>query len=343
MENKKTGKAKGGFVRANNLTQERRIEIAQKAAQSRWGNEYPKATHIGKLSLVGIEIPCAVLEDGTRVLSERSVANALGKRGSGGHWKRRKGATANELLPEYVAIKSLEPFISDETRNSLLNPIIYQSNARVLARGIPATLLLEICQIWLTAREKGALTEKQLLSAAKAEILIRGFAHIGIIALVDEATGYQKDRARDALSRILEAFVAKELQPWVKTFQSDFYEQMFRLRGLSYPNDTVRRPKYFGYLTNDIIYDRLAPGVKQELKEQAEKNEKGKIKHRLHQRLTPDLGHPKLRELLVSVTTIMKLSGQWIDFKEKLDRIHPSYSKSLPLPFEGVSDDGKGI
>jgi hypothetical protein len=47
--------------------------------------------------------------------------------------------------------------------------------------------------------------------AKQAEILVRGFAGVGIIALVDEATGYQQDRARDALSRILEAFIAKEL------------------------------------------------------------------------------------------------------------------------------------
>jgi P63C domain len=97
--------------------------------------------------------------------------------------------------------------------------------------------------------------------AQQCEILVRGFARVSIIALVDEATGFQRDRAKNALAQILEAFVAKELQPRIKTFPDDYYAQLFRLRGLEYPNDSVKRPQYFGTLTNDIVYKRLAPGV----------------------------------------------------------------------------------
>jgi hypothetical protein len=53
----------------------------------------------------------------------------------------------------------------------------------------------------------------------------------------------------------------EELQPYVPTFQDDYYREIFRLRGLEFPQDTVRRPQYFGSLTNDIVYKRLAPGV----------------------------------------------------------------------------------
>ena len=85
-------------------------------------------------------------------------------------------------------------------------------------------------------------------------------AHVGIIALVDEATGFQDFRSRDALAEFLEAFVAKEIQKWVKTFPPDFYKQMFRLRGIPYA-ETVKKPAYIGHLTNDLVYARLAPGV----------------------------------------------------------------------------------
>jgi hypothetical protein len=40
---------------------------------------------------------------------------------------------------------------------------------------------------------------------------------------LDEATGYQRDRARDALEKILEEFIAKELRPWVPTFPDAYY------------------------------------------------------------------------------------------------------------------------
>ncbi len=97
--------------------------------------------------------------------------------------------------------------------------------------------------------------------------------HVGIISLVDEATGYQEFRQRDALARILEAFIDKELQPWVQTFPSDYYSELFRLRGLDYPTGTVQRPQYFGHLTNDIVYKRIAPGVLEELKTVTEKTD----------------------------------------------------------------------
>jgi hypothetical protein len=74
------------------------------------------------------------------------------------------------------------------------------------------------------------LTTIQKPVAERADILMRGLAHIGIIALVDEATGYQRDRARDALTRILEAFIAKELQPWLRTFRADFYQEKRSMR-----------------------------------------------------------------------------------------------------------------
>ena len=199
----------------------------------------------------------------------------------------------------------------------------------------------KVCEVWLSARDAKALTKIQLPVAERADILMRGLAHVGIIALVDEATGYQDDRPRLALARILEAFIAKELQPWVQTFPADYYREIFRLRGLSYPTDKVKRPKYFGILTNDIVYKRLAPGVLTELKRV--KQDEGKPRDKLFQRLTQNIGYPKLREHLGSVVTIMKLSDAWSDFNSKLDRLHPRYSPQLVLPLEYQEDDGRGL
>src|SRR4051794_37179851 len=95
---------------------------------------------------------------------------------------------------------------------------------------------------------------------------MRGLAHVGIIALVDEATGYQYDRARMALEEILEQFISKELLKWAKMFPDEFYHEMFRLKGWEYPQVSTKRPLQAGKLTNDVVYKRLAPGVLEELK-----------------------------------------------------------------------------
>jgi hypothetical protein len=155
------------------------------------------------------------------------------------------------------------------------------------------------------------------------------------------------DRAATALARILEAFIAKELQRWVQTFPSDYYEQIFRLRGMDYPNDTVQRPRYFGVLTNDLVYDRLAPGVLEELKKVNPKDETGRRRNRHFQWLTKNIGYPKLREHLGAVVATMKLSTDWHDFKTKLDKNYPRLGKPTQLSFdyasEEAADTGKGL
>ena len=163
-------------------------------------------------------------------------------------------------------------------------------------------------------------------------------AQVGIIALVDEATGYQEIRTKRALAEILEAYIDKELRPWIQTFPDDFYREIFRLKGLDYPRDRVKRPQYFGIITNDIVYRRLAPGVLEELKRVQVKGDTGRPKHKLFQRLTANTGYPKLLGHLGSVVTLMKLSKDWPDFHDKLDRIHPRIGDTMMLPF----DDSEG-
>ena len=114
---------------------------------------------------------------------------------------------------------------------------------------------------------------------------------------------------------------------------------MFRLRGLDFPRDSVKRPQYFGHLTNDIIYSRIAPGVLEELKRATPRNPSGQLKTHFHRRLTPDLGHPKLREHMASIVTAMKLSDDYADFKRKLDKIHPRYDETMAMDF--ISDDNE--
>jgi hypothetical protein len=48
------------------------------------------------------------------------------------------------------------------------------------------------------------------------------FARVGIIALVDEATGYQEVRDHEALQEILKRYISEELLVWVRTFPMEF-------------------------------------------------------------------------------------------------------------------------
>src|SRR5262249_53245705 len=122
-----------------------------------------------------------------------------------------------------------------ELADMMNNPIRFQVPTGGIAYGYEATVLADLCDAVLAARKAGALHYQQEHIAEQCEILVRGFARVGIVALVHEATGYQDSRAKDALAKILEAFIAKELRKWVSTFPIDYYKELFRLRGWTFP------------------------------------------------------------------------------------------------------------
>jgi len=337
---KVTGRAKGGVARAKHLTPSQRKAIARRAAAMRWDiEELPRAVCSSDntpLRIADQTLDAYVLEDGTRVLSQAGFLRALGR--------NKRAAMRSVEVPPMLQGIGLEPYLTPSILEKS-RPISFTTPYGTRANGYRAELLPEVCEVYLKARDAGTLSPNQRKVAKQAEILMRGLATVGIIALVDEATGYQDWRAKNALAEILERFIAKELQPWVKTFPDDFYRQIFRLRGLEYPRDPIRRPQYFGIITNDVVYKRLAPGVLDELKRVTPQDENGRPKYRLFRHLTSNVGYPKLREHLGSVVTIMKLSDEWDGFMEKIDRIHPRYNSQLPmiLQYNPDDDDGKGL
>jgi P63C domain-containing protein len=325
-ERKNESKAIGGHARAEALPPDRRKAIAIKAANARWRGKPVNATHDGFLTIGTMRLACANLPDGRRVISERTMMAALGRVYSGYYSQRDaedpEGAAG---VPRYLAPAGLKPYISAELIE-LLQPIPYiTKTGGNLAKGVEAEALPQICDVWLKARADGVLGARQQKTAIQAEIIVRGLAHVGIIALIDEATGFQEDRAHDALIRILERFIAKELRPYVKTFPHDFYKEIYRLRCWNYPPDSNHHNSNLGKITNDLIYDRLAPGVRDELNRLTPRNPSGRLKHKLFQRLTPDFGHPKLREHLGAVVMAMKLSDTWTELMVKVNRLLPKY------------------
>jgi hypothetical protein len=342
MTQRASDRSKGGEARAASLSPERRRSIAKAAAAARWKETIGEAicgSPDKPLKIGDTEIECYVLSDGTRVLTQSSFLRALGRH-SRANTRRQPDGTQ---IPPILQGKAINPFIPDGLM-AKSQPITFRLPGGGRASGYNAELLPAVCEIYLAARQAGALPSNQMHVARQAELLVRGLAHVGIIALVDEATGYQEVRAKDALAKILEAFIDSELSPWVQTFPDDFYKEIFRLRGLDFPRSPVQRPQYFGHLTNDIVYKRLAPGVLEELKKVQRKNEAGRPKDKLFQRLTSNIGYPKLREHLGSIVTLMKLSSDWNDFKVKLDQIHPRIGDTIPLPINlSQPDDGHGL
>lgn len=278
------------------------------------------------LKIGDIEIPCYVLEDETRVLAQRGMVSALGMaRGS-------SGGSGGDRLAKFVAGKTLAPFVSKELMAVTESPIRFQPpTGGGTAYGYPATVLADICDAVLAARKANVLQKQQGHIADQCEILLRGFARVGIIAMVDEVTGYQYLRARRSLEQILDKFLRKELGKWAKRFPDEFYEQMFRLRGWDYKKFSTARPSVVGKYTTDLVYARIAPGILKELMSREPKDEKGRRKHRLHQWFTDDIGHPELEKHLHALIALERANTSWDRFYRSVQRAFPKRNENLEL------------
>jgi hypothetical protein len=272
-----------------------------------------EAVYSGKLPIGDIELDCAVLDGGVRVLSERAVHRAFGSKRGGSHWKRAKANEDGANLPSFLSAKNYSDFIPNDLDVALKNPLIYRAGGGATpANGIRAELLPEICGVLLSARRAKKLLPSQEHLAVQAEVLMEAFAKVGIIALVDEATGYQRDRSHDALRLLLSKYIAEGLQKWLKTFPDSFFVELDKL----YDNDTShgKRPQYYGKFINKYVYDPLENGyVKRELNK-LNITDKGKRKARFHQWLNED-GRSMLIHQLGRVQGLMEMCGDIEDFK----------------------------
>ncbi len=280
------------------------------------------------LKIAGLEIPCYVLEDGRRVLVRAAILKALKMSGGSAH-----AGLEGDRLVKFVSTKGIRRHVSDELIQALTKPILMRTPHGTIAHASEATILADLCDAVLEAREKGDIHRQQINIAQQCEILVRGFARVGIIALVDEATGYQEVRNREALQAILDKYLRKEFAAWAKRFPDEFYREMFRLKGWQWRGIKVgKRPGVVGRYTNDIVYERLAPGLLEELQERNPKDEKGNRKAKHHQLLTDDVGHPALAQHLYAVIGFMRASSNWDQFYRMMQRAYPKRTTNMLLP-----------
>jgi hypothetical protein len=319
--------SKGGKARAESLSPEERKDIARKAALSRWNVDVPQVGFEGGFDLGGKEISAAVLPNGKRIITQATFLRTLGRSRSP---KAGTGVLSTvDGLPFFLQAEALKPFISEDLMQST-TPIFYITKTGKRGVGYDAQLLPMVAEVYLKLRdhylEKGKPIPKTYEHIIKAcDIVLRGLAHVGIVALVDEATGYQDVRDRLALQAILDEFMRKEFAAWAKRFPDDFYKEIFRLRKWQWKGMKVNRPQVVAKYTNDIVYKRLAPGLLDELERRNPKNDKGNRKSRHQQWLTEDVGHPALAQHLYATIGIMRINDDWDTFMKMLDRAYPKH------------------
>lgn len=337
MDEKTEAQSLGGKTRAERLSGEERKAIAALAAEARWSKSAKDRPHVPKadfgspdrpLKIADLEIPCYVLDDGRSVITQGGMLLAL---------KMSQGTATKgggDRLANFSSTKSIKPFVTDKLEAMITSPIKFRYKG-TLVYGYEATILPELCDAVLSARDAGKLNYQQEHIAKQCEILVRALARVGIVALIHEATGYQEFRDREALQEILKRYVSEELIAWAKTFPMDFYKQVFRLKGWNW-NDGRMSP-IMGNIVNDLVYSRLAPGVLDELRKRNPVTEKGYREHKHYQYLTADIGHPALTRHLYELIGMARPFGigDWEKYYDLVNRTFPKMNTTLMLPFDG--------
>jgi hypothetical protein len=338
MSDDVSGKAKGGFARAEVLSPEQRASIAKNAALSRWEGQGPKALHEGTLNLAGLELSCAVLDSGQRVLSQSAFMRALNRA------RQAKGRThykGDVELPAFLTAQNLRPYIPDDLKVTS-SQIEFRALNGTKAFGYSANLLPQVISVFIDADRAGVLTHMQKNIAERAYALSKALMNVAIVALVDEATGYQEVRPKDALQAYLEKLVAKDLAAWAKKFPDEFYENIYKLKNWPWPGMSKNRYSIVAHYTNDLVYERLAPGLRAALEEKNPKNEKGWRPAKNHQWLTAEIGDPMLAQHLYSLIMFQRLAISngfgWKRYVKMIDQVHPKKGTTLELPFPQDED-----
>ncbi|MGH9326896.1 MAG: P63C domain-containing protein [Terriglobia bacterium] len=341
----KLGAEKGGKARANVLTPEERSDIARNAVRARWdkvkglkaegeqvsespdqsskplqrkdeSDGLPIALFPGKLLIGDAQFSVYVLDNGKRVMAQREVVRVLT-----GHVKGDLG--------RYLESQSLRPYINQDeiTRQTIQFKI---PGTQYKGIGYEATLLLDICDAYLRAREADALAPNQKDIAKQSEIITRACAKVGIIALIDEATGYGAFKRKQEYQLKLQAFIAEDLQEWARMFPHEFWFELARLEGVHY--SPRNRPLRWGKYVMAFVYDAVDKDIGKKLREI---NPDPHFKRNHHQWLK-EFGRQKVNDQLQRVIAVMKLCDDMEDFKRKFARV---FQKS-PLQTEFTWGEG---
>lgn len=281
----------------------------------------PFAKYAGILKLADTELDVYVLDTGHRVIALRGAVKAIANADSGD-------------LAKHIGVSSLKPFIDKE---KILAELIEFSipGTQMKGLGLTSEQFETICRGYVQALYQNApLTDRQKEIAIKCAVLTTALTRTGLDALIDEATGYQYERREDELQLKLRLYIAEELREWEKTFPDELWEEFGRLTG--WKGSLNSRPKWWGKLVIELIYDTLDPDVAKYLREN--RPEPGVHWHR---QLTENYGVRKLVSRCWEIIGMAKTCNNIQELRQMIEHHFRGGTFQPRLPFELYEVDYK--
>ncbi|MFP5237324.1 MAG: P63C domain-containing protein [Acidobacteriota bacterium] len=339
------GRVRSGKARMDRLSPEERKQLARDAAMERWrrakarqvakdsgimlpGEMQPSEEAIAEAlpnvpinlpiakwpGQLAIGIPVYVLNDQRRIISRTGATDFLTDRKGGGN------------LESYIGVQALQKYMPHDLPGMMVEFVLPEVVNKTV-KGMEAETFVDICQAYISAWRAGDLqSDSQINIAGRASMFLAACAKIGIIALIDEATGFQYERPLDALQVKLKLFLAEEMRKWEKTFPDELWEHFGRLTG--WKGGVNSRPKYWGKLVMELVYEYLDPDVAEWLRQNAPKPLHGK---NYHQWMNEQYGLKKLIEHIWKLIGVASACDTMDELRYKMEQI---YGKKPGFQFE---------
>lgn len=284
------------------------------------------ATHKGIVRIGEYNVPCAVLNNGKRVFIQREIVGLLTGNKKGG-------------LDRYLQAKNLQEYVPDKFRGNGLVQNVYKFRLdNKDAHGFEATDVIDISMMYINANNDNKLLASQMHLAAQSLVIVSAFAKTGVIAVIDEATGYlkEKKRAKDELQKFLQGFMREEAAKLIKRFEDSFFEMIYRMRGWTW-DYTHKHPGVVGKWINDLVYERIAPMVLSELQRKNPIINNGHRKYKHHQFFSEEIGVPKLLAHISTLEAFGRVSEyNWNRFVDMVDKAFPKQNQQLRLFYDDI-------
>lgn len=325
-----TPQSLGGKARAQRLSPVARSEIARNAALARHQKAepegMPKAVSQGSLSIGEVVIDVYVLSDRRRLIHKRGMARALGLKSEGGN-----------AFMKTITSKGLGSVISDELKQKIANPIEFKPLIGDPAHGFTAEVFIEVCDAIIDAHKQKKLSASQSFLGLQAEFIVRSAAKIGIIGLIDEATGFIADKRREEYRELWTQFIRDECRAYEAEFPERFFESLYRLYGLKRKDPkSFKHPRFFSKFIRKYVYAPLANSHGAILEDLDAKNPvvyaNGGRRYKMFQFLSDEIGMPALKGHLWQVVGIAAGATDKSAFERAFYRAFP---ESIPVGTTG--------
>lgn len=262
----------------------------------------------GRISIGGVDVNFYVLDDGSRIADMEAAKKGLGL--SAERLLRIPGVP--DTLPSSVLAHAKKQLVFRENETAQPKPCVL------------AEVIVHLCAATLSVRRANGLANDDLMYGNFAEMLLADVATKAARVFVDAITGSVMPKDSDPG----DAMMSTITQPYFRTYPDEFYDELYRLRGLGAVPNYGKHPSYFGNLTNNIIYKRFAPGVLAALKDNSPRSEgTGKHRRKLFQMLSPDKQTELQEDYLPTVIEIMKSCDTFDEFIGKLDERFPIHKR----------------